>query len=438
MKSMFEKLLIFSLIFVQPVLAVGERLPGEGLFIACAEKKQRPRRKKNVASTSIPAPTPTPSPTPTPTPVPVLPFAPPSTDPPANDGDTGGSPECKSISLTGTYRLDSALSDNSRAAIEEATSELPSDERQYVFEQLLNRSVAPEMFAIASCNHSVTIASSLAPQITFEADGREYREISFSGRPVALRADLGEEQLVITSRGDRNSDFSVIIEPIENGRRLSMRRSISSERLKRQVVVRSVYDKIFEVPQWNIYNISEGRGYAAAASANDNFIVPDGTQLVAVLNNDIHIDHSQEGNRFTMTARTPAQYAGTIIEGYVSNLDRGERTTGGAGMTLHFERLRLPGGRTYRFSGAIQSVRTTGGETVMVCDNRNAAVTTQTNTSSSRTSAGNSSDNGSGDNACAAISSRRDYGAGYLYVLGRDVLRLPSGSEVTIRVRSSR
>jgi hypothetical protein len=102
----------------------------------------------------------------------------------------------------------------------------------------------------------MTIASSLAPQSTFEADGRERQEQLSNGRWTKVTATLRGEQLVVSSNGYKENDFNVTFDASENDRSLRVRRQIYSDRLTQPVVVDSVYDRTSDVAQWSIYNDS--------------------------------------------------------------------------------------------------------------------------------------------------------------------------------------
>ena len=95
--------------------------------------------------------------------------------------------------LSGTFRLDSSRSDNPRDKAQRATQNLRTDERQRVADEILARLDSPEMLMIERRGTTITIASSLAPQSTFEADGRERQEQLSNGRPTKVIATLRGE-----------------------------------------------------------------------------------------------------------------------------------------------------------------------------------------------------------------------------------------------------
>ena len=85
--------------------------------------------------------------------------------------------------LTGTYRLDTARSDNTQAAIDRVTRGLNSQDGDRVRNSLLRRLEAPEQLSIDQNGTHVTIASSSAPQATLDADGRAQTQT----RPNGIR-----------------------------------------------------------------------------------------------------------------------------------------------------------------------------------------------------------------------------------------------------------
>jgi hypothetical protein len=157
--------------------------------------------------------------------------------------------------LIGTFRLDPSRSDNPRDKADRATRNVPDHERQAVFDQILARLESPETLTIELRGTTVTIASSLARQATFEADGREREGQLDNGRSTRLTATLRGEQLVISSNGYRENDFNLTFDATENDRSLRVRRQIYSDRLIQPVVVDSVYDRTADVPPVNATNL---------------------------------------------------------------------------------------------------------------------------------------------------------------------------------------
>jgi hypothetical protein len=339
--------------------------------------------------------------------------------------------------LNGTFRLDSSRSDNPRSIANRATRNLPNNERQGVSARMLARLESPEMLAIERRGSTITMASSLAPQSTFEADGVERQE-QLDGRTSRVTATLRGDQLAVRSTGYRNNDFTVTFEPVENGGRLRVRREIYSDRLNQPLVVNSIYNRTSAVAQWNVYDGSRPVVGETGVTSGE-FIVRDGETVMAVLNNDLTTEQAKQGDRFTMTVREPNQYEGAVIEGTVGSVERGGRLTGRSAMSLNFDTIRLRNGRTYRFAGVLGSVRTPEGDTVNVDTEGSAKGEDQTKQTVQRTAIGTAvgaiigAIAGGGKGAAIGAIIGAAGGAGSVYVQGKDNLELPRGTEITIQ-----
>jgi hypothetical protein len=344
--------------------------------------------------------------------------------------------------LTGTFRLDASRSDKPRDVADRAARAVPSNQRQAVYDRMIARLESPQMLAIERNNSTVTMASSLAQRSTFEADGVERQE-QLNGRTSRVTAILRGDQLAVNSTGYRENDFNVTFEPIENGRRLRVTREVFSERLNQPVLVNSLYDRTSDVAQWNVYNGS-GPVLGNSGANNGEFIIGDGETVVAVLNNDLTTKQAKQGDRFSLTVREPGQYEGAVIEGTVGSVTNGGSLTGRSGMTLDFDTIRLRNGQTYRFGGALSSVRTLNGETVKVDNEGSARGGNQTTQTITRAGIGTAvgaiigAIAGGGKGAAIGGIIGAVGGAGSVYITGKDNLELPTGTELTIRAGAPR
>lgn len=393
--------------------------------------------------------------------------------------------------LTGVYRLNAASSDDPRVVAERAAGNLSADEQQRLVDELTNRLTAPDLLAIERRGRVIDIASSRAPRISFEADGRERTEQSADGHEVRTRAVLYDDELMVSSSGNPNDDFSVTFDPIENDR-LRVTRRINSAQLNQSLVIQSIYDKTSNVARWGIFRDQQTTTATASASNTqppppvDNgtsapqqngsewpqpqfpsvngdrpeqptvatepgitggLIIPNGTQLVTVLNNDLSTAQSREGERFSLTVRSPGQYDGATIEGYVTNLRRSGRVSGRSEMRLNFERITLRDGRTNNFAGYIEGVRPVGGEDVRVEPEGGGGVQDrgdQTRRTAQRAAIGAAvgaiigAIAGGGKGAAIGAAIGAGAGAGSVYAQGRDDLELKNGTEITIRSTATR
>jgi outer membrane lipoprotein SlyB len=145
-----------------------------------------------------------------------------------------------------------------------------------------------------------------------------------------------------------------------------------------------------------------------------------------------------------MTVRSPSQYVGAIVEGYVSNPNRSGRITGRSEITLNYETIRL-NNQTYRFAGITEKVRPVSGENVRV-DTEGAVEErdNRTNQTIGRTAIGAGIGAilgailGGGQGAAIGAGVGAGAGAGSVYIQGRDDLELTNGAEFTIRASAPR
>src|SRR5713226_2808395 len=86
--------------------------------------------------------------------------------------------------FTGTYRIDVSRSDDAQRAADQATRDLAPSDRRRIRDSLTQRLESPDQIAIDVRGQTVTLASTRAPQISFDADGRERIETAQNGRTI--------------------------------------------------------------------------------------------------------------------------------------------------------------------------------------------------------------------------------------------------------------
>ncbi|HKS28727.1 MAG TPA: YMGG-like glycine zipper-containing protein [Pyrinomonadaceae bacterium] len=381
--------------------------------------------------------------------------------------------------LTGLYRLDPESSDDPQEAAERSVQNLAFGIDASDMDRLTRRLSSPPQLAIERRGTTISIASTRAERITFEADGKEKVERTAQGREVRSRAVLYNEELMVSYADGERDEFNVTFDPFDEGRRLRVTRRIYDRRLQRPVVVQSIYEKVSTVARWDVYGGPDSAQVAMrerparqlppaqGAGVNNRTqpqpppvarnpqpvptfpetrdtapVLMDQTQFVAVLNNDLSTGDARPGDPFTMTVREPRAFAGATIEGYVSRVSPGGRVSGRSEMALAFERLILPDGRALEISGYLESIQPAqGGERVRI-DSEGGGISERDNRSSrtvQRTAIGAAigaiigaiADEGRGAAIGAAVGAAA--GAGSVYVEGRDDLELRSGTEVTLR-----
>jgi hypothetical protein len=250
--------------------------------------------------------------------------------------------------LSGTYQLDRGKSDRPQQVANDVTRSLGSDLRDRVAQDLMDRLESPDMIAIDLNGRTVSITSSNAPRLTFDADGRDRNESGPGGRQIVTHADVYGNELTVSTSGNRGSDFTVRFEPTRDG--LNVTRQVDSPDLRTPVTVESTYRRVSDQPRWNVYG--EGGGG----------IIPEGTGLTARLDRDLSIRNVREGARFTMTVVEGA-YRGAVINGFVASANQ---RSGRTDMVVDFDRVRLNNGRSGSFEGEIEAIRTPDGRTIRV------------------------------------------------------------------------
>ena len=299
------------------------------------------------------------------------------------------------MALTGTYELDRTQGDDPIRAAQNATRNLPENQRDTAYRNLLARLQPPPSVSIERRGRTVSLASTTGPMVTFEADGRTRREqinntttgYGQNGRAVTLatRATFVGERLTVASTGDRASDFTVTFEPLQGGNRMVVTRQIYHANYRQPVVTRSYYTRVSTEPRWDVYTgastmpgaydpRSDRRDprydprYDARDTRNNTeaaLVVPEGTRISAVLDTAIDTRTARVGDRFTMTVQGPWEYRDARIDGVIrsASVSQNDRP---ADLRLEFDTIRLRTGLTGTLDATLDSVRKPGGEVLRV------------------------------------------------------------------------
>ena len=361
--------------------------------------------------------------------------------------------------LGGSYRLNAAESDNAREVADRAVLIINQRDRERIRTELEDKLTAPDSLTLDIRGQQVTITSSKGGQGTFTADGVDKYETVSGGGNVRVRATLRGDRLSI-ARVDRDNDYTVIFESIENGRRLRVTRRVTYESMSQTVLAESIYDKTSDVAQSGGYN--DPGTYSDSNPTNSpnsgpnnnnypnqypgtttgrqgNFIVPSGTIISATLENEITTKASQNNDRFRMTVQAPNEFRGAVIEGYISGVKRSGKLDGRAQLTFNFERIRLKNGETYEFAGYLQSITDANGELVKIDTEGVAKGDNQTKETAKRGGIGAVAGAiiggviGGVKGAVIGAVIGGGAGAGSVYVQGRGDLELKPVSAVTIQ-----
>ena len=347
----------------------------------------------------------------------------PSNTGPTRDGGMGGLRNFDAR-LTGTYRLNTSLSENTTAAIDEALSTTSTVEREGFRRRLEQRLSSPEIIVIEKNNTTVSMASSILPQVTFQADGVARSETNTRGRTITTTATADQDGLIINYQGERASDFYLTLLPMADRRLKVTRRIFLDNGSSNSITVSSIYDKLDNMARWNAVNTNTDTG--SATTVNDSFVVPTGTRLSAELRSAI--TGNQANERFTMDVTAPGQYRGAVIGGRVLSEDPAGRVAGRSRVLLIFDTIRLSDGQTYRFGGTVDAVTAVNGEIV--------AVTNQVARTAAQPARGTGGILGALIGAISGVpvdsAANSAVSAGAILTQNRDSIDIGSGSQVMI------
>jgi hypothetical protein len=347
-------------------------------------------------------------------------------------GPIGGGTGSFDTRITGTYRLNTSLSDNLTTVVDRAVSTGNATNQDRVRRNLERRLLSPETLTLEKRGQQVTMSSANGAAITLDADGVTRTESSPNGRTVRTSVTATNRDLTISYDGDRMNDYNVVFAPLGNGQ-LRVTRRVYLENQNETVTATSVYDKTSQLPSWNTASYPSDTG----SDTVNGFGIPNNTGLVATLDTQLSTKASQDGDRFTMTVTSPSQYRDAVIEGRVVTQKSGV-VSGRANISLSFDTIRLRNGQTYRFAGIVDQVRDTSGNVISV--NNEGAVRDDSQTTKTVTRAGIGAALGAligaiaggGKGAGIGAVVGAGAGAGTVVLQGRDNLDLAAGSQFTI------
>ncbi len=351
--------------------------------------------------------------------------------------------------LTGTYRIDRSRSEDIADILSSSTV---SGQQRKELESKLD---APDELAISVRGDRITLASSKASPVSFVADGSERTEQS-NGRSVRVKATLRGESLTVSSLGGE-TDYTITFTPDGDG--LKVTRRITTDYLQETIFAESFYKKTELVAGLGInddnadddaYSSNDPADRVGANSPNPTlsqprigeFLIPNGTIVTGVLENEINTKVSQNNDRFKMTVQSPMEYRGAVIEGYISGVGRSGQISGRSNVTFNFERITLRNGKAYDFAGSVKNVKDQNGKEVRVDNEGTTKGDSQTKETAKRGGIGAGigavigAIAGGGKGAVLGAIIGGGAGAGSVAIMGRDDIRLMAGSTISVESTS--
>jgi hypothetical protein len=339
--------------------------------------------------------------------------------------------------LTGTYRLNTARSDNVSTIVDRAivNANYETSRRDRVRRNLERRLTAPDTLVLEMRNSQLTLAGRNGQTVTLDANGIAQTETSPNGRAVTTKVTATDRDVTINYEGDRMNEYYVSFRPIAAGQ-LQVVRRVYLEDQNQTVTATSVYDKTSPTPQWTTNTV--GSNNTPLGQNVNGYVIPNNTTIIATLDTPLSTRTARDGDRFTMTVSSPSVYSGAIIEGTVTG-QRSGVVTGRANMSLNFDTIRMRGdNRIYNFAGIVDQVRNTNGDVLNVNNEGVVRDSSQTNRTVTRAGIGAllggiiGAIAGGGSGAAIGAGVGAGAGAGTVILQGRDNLELQAGSEFSI------
>jgi hypothetical protein len=358
--------------------------------------------------------------------------------------------------LTGSYKLDVSRSDNARDIVLDATQNSPQFEKDAAMRQLEEKLESPDSIAIETNGSSVSIETSKSSRVSIDASGNEKIQRTADGKNVRIRSDLNDNELTVSieqeaQRSNRLRDYSYIVTftSMENGRVLRVVRRLTDDEINQTFIVTSYYEKTSDDANGIGSNNSSGFPTATKRQPpvgykgrSGDYIVADGAILTGILQDNVSTKVSQNRDRFRLKIQSPSEYRGTIVEGYISGINRSGRVSGSSKITFNFEKILLSNGETYDFAAFIQNITDTNGKTVKIDEEGTASGKSQTKETIKRGSIGAGAGAilgaifGGAKGAIIGATIGGGAGAGSVIVTGKEEVELTQGSTLTIQSSS--
>jgi len=333
--------------------------------------------------------------------------------------------------LTGTFRLNLAMSDNVSAAIDRALARDAARDRPRLKQNLERRLASPRDLAISKDGNSVTMGTNLSAPVTFIADGSVQTETTPRGGTVRTSVSMDRNTLTISTEGDRTRDFWITVTPWGNNR-VRMTRKIYLENRNETITVSSVYDQISPVATWP--TVDRGPGWT---NTSGSFYIPNGTKISAVLRTNLSSKTARAGDRFTMEVTEPFAYRGAVISGRLTDIGDSGRLSGRAHLGMDFETITFRN-QTYNFDGIIDAAWEADGDSIRVDNEGTVRDGNQTTRTVTRAGIGAvlgaliGAIAGGGEGAAVGAGIGAGAGVGSVLIQGRGDMELEQGSRFSI------
>ena len=177
------------------------------------------------------------------------------------------------------------------------------------------------------------------------------------------------------------------------------------------------------------------------ANMSGNISIPRDTTLLVELENGMSTEDSHRGDPFQARVVEPREFAGALVEGKITRVQRAGKLKGTAELQLSFEQIKLPDNRSANFHAEVVEVLPNGGSTGVGDVDREGGVKGQGSTKDDVTKIGAATGIGAIIGAIAGGGKGAAIGAaiggsvgtaGVISTRGKD-LRLARGQQLKIR-----
>ena len=166
--------------------------------------------------------------------------------------------------------------------------------------------------------------------------------------------------------------------------------------------------------------------------------VPVGTELKVRLQSEIDTKNAKDGDKFTVTVLTPANYADATIDGHVAKVNQSGKMTGKTELSLSFDTIHYKSGQSAPL--AAQVVKVYGEDSAKEVDEEgNVKSGSKGKTTAVRTGGGAALGAivggiaGGGKGAAIGAAVGAAAGAGSTYIQGSNKVKLDPGTEILIK-----
>jgi hypothetical protein len=200
----------------------------------------------------------------------------------------------------------------------------------------------PSILAIDLSGNKVTMASSLFPKFSFDANGREHELETNEGETMKVVAELKENHLTIRAKSETDATLEAVFSLQPDGK-LKVSQSLTGTGVP-PVLKEATYLQLSDVASLDVFPTES----SDRPTPVEGVVLRKGERIVAEVDRDIVSFMAKEGDEFSLTVKGPARFRGAKIKGHLSNI---KSTSEGDELYLNFDVILLTNQTGYLFPG---------------------------------------------------------------------------------------